>query len=64
MKLLAIGVMVAVLSGCSVGVNKLSAAVNAYCALPESARVVNRAAIDEAVQPHKIRITCNSASGH
>ena len=60
MRMLAVGLVVAVLTGCSVGATKLSAAVNTYCALPEATRNLNRAAVDQAVQPHVIRITCRT----
>lgn len=59
MRILAVGLVVAMLTGCSVGATKLSAAVNRYCTLPEASRNLNRAAVDQAVQPHMIRITCN-----
>ena len=47
-----------VIHGDMIAMETVSKMVNTYCKLPESARALNRARWNWALQPNKIQITC------
>lgn len=57
MKCLALLIGIAVLlPGCAV--QALSYAANAYCAVPEPARLANRILVNASITPNRVEVTC------
>lgn len=48
-----------IIQGDLIAMETVSKMVDTYCRLPESARAVNRARWNWALQPNKIQITCS-----
>lgn len=50
---------VLLLPGCAVQV--LSYAANAYCSVPEPARLANRILVNASIAPNRVEVTCGGA---
>lgn len=60
MKRLALLIGIAVmLQGCAV--QALSYAANAYCSVPEPARLANRILVNASIAPNRVEVTCGGA---
>lgn len=55
---LLIGIAV-MLPGCAV--QALSYAANAYCSVPEPARLANRILVNASIAPNRVEVTCGGA---
>ncbi|WP_288080306.1 hypothetical protein [Pseudomonas sp.] len=56
MKRLALLIAVASLHGCAV--QAMSYAANAYCSVPEPARLANRILVNASIAPNRVEVTC------
>ncbi|WNW11239.1 hypothetical protein RRX38_08755 [Pseudomonas sp. DTU_2021_1001937_2_SI_NGA_ILE_001] len=50
----------AMLPGCAV--QALSYAANAYCSVPEPARMANRILVNASIAPNRVQVTCSGES--
>lgn len=52
-------VLAVMLPGCAV--QALSYAANAYCSVPEPARLANRILVNASIAPNRVQVTCSDA---
>lgn len=59
-RLVLLTVTALLLQGCAV--QALSYAANAYCSVPEPARLANRILVNASISPNRVQVTCSGES--